>query len=60
MREDWANPSSDTKLGQKAHGTVEEARANVARMINALRVDDVIFTSGGTEVHLSLVHIHDL
>lgn len=42
------NPSSIHSAGKQARTAVEDARAKVARLINA-RPDEIIFTSGGTE-----------
>jgi cysteine desulfurase len=44
------NPSSVHAGGRAARALVEEARENVARLVNA-RAQDVIFTSGGTEAN---------
>lgn len=46
--EDWANPSSVHRFGQRARQRVELAREQVARLINA-KPREVIFTSGATE-----------
>jgi cysteine desulfurase len=43
----FANPSSTHALGLEARRVVENAREQVARLINA-RPDEIIFTSGGT------------
>lgn len=52
--EDWANPSSKSKLGLKAHCAIELARERVAGMINAETSRGIVFTSGGTEVLICL------
>lgn len=52
LMEDWANPSSKSKLGRKAQCAIESAREQVASMINA-ETQTIVFTSGGTEVYLS-------
>jgi cysteine desulfurase len=44
------NPSSVHSGGRAARALVEEAREDVARLMNA-RAQDVIFTSGGTEAN---------
>ena len=44
----YGNPSSLYKLGRIARVGVEEARKNVANLINCDR-NEIIFTSGGTE-----------
>jgi cysteine desulfurase len=44
----FGNPSSIYSYGQEAKGAVEEARINVAELIDA-RSEEIIFTSGGTE-----------
>ncbi|MGO9275653.1 MAG: cysteine desulfurase family protein [Terriglobia bacterium] len=46
--EQFGNASSVHWYGQQAKAAVEEARAQVARLLNA-RPAEVIFTSGGTE-----------
>ena len=49
MREDYGNPHSTSHpLGWKAIEKVENARMQVAKVINA-SADDIIFTSGATE-----------
>lgn len=55
--EGFGNPSSLYSYGQEAKGSIEEARAKVARLINA-REEEIIFTSGGTEAdNLALMGI---
>jgi cysteine desulfurase len=44
------NPSSVHAEGRAARGLIEAAREKVARLVGA-RVEDVIFTSGGTEAN---------
>ena len=44
----FGNPSAIYSCGQEARSAVEEARANVAGLINA-RSEEITFTSGGTE-----------
>ena len=49
MREDYGNPHSTSHpLGWKAIEKVENARMQIAKVINA-SADDIIFTSGATE-----------
>lgn len=48
LRHEFGNPSSATPWGRRARSAVDEARAEVARLINA-EPDEIIFTSGGTE-----------
>lgn len=48
LKEEFGNPSTFYKLGRNAKKVVEEARANVAQLINA-DTREIIFTSGGTE-----------
>lgn len=52
--EDWANPSSKSKLGLQAHCAIELAREQVASMINSETSRGIVFTSGGTEVLICL------
>lgn len=48
--EHYGNPSStDHAHGAKAKRLVDDARAQVARLLNAPDPDDVLFTSGATE-----------
>lgn len=55
--EDWANPSSKSKLGLQAHCAIELAREQVANMINSETSRGIVFTSGGTEVLICLFTI---
>lgn len=48
FKEQFGNPSTFYKLGRDAKAAVENARNNVANLINADN-DEIIFTSGGTE-----------
>ncbi|NMG09877.1 cysteine desulfurase family protein [Brasilonema sp. UFV-L1] len=45
----WGNPSSLHEWGQRAATVVEQARMQVASLINAADPESIIFTSGGTE-----------
>jgi selenocysteine lyase len=49
LNDEWGNPSSSYELGVKSKKSIEEARRYVALMIGG-KPEDVIFTSGGTEV----------
>ena len=46
MEEDYGNPSSLYTFGQRAKEILEEARSQVASVINA-EPREIIFTSGG-------------
>lgn len=46
MRNWWGNPSSLYTIGQKAKEKLEEAREEIAAVINA-SPREIIFTSGG-------------
>lgn len=46
--EHYGNPSSSHMLGQTAKQAVEQARKQIASLLNALP-DEIIFTSGGSE-----------
>jgi cysteine desulfurase len=48
LRGEFGNPSSTTPWGRRARSAIEQARAEVAHLINA-RPDEIIFLSGGTE-----------
>ena len=50
------NPSSVHKEGRAAHALIEEARVNVANLVNA-KPEEVIFTSGGTEAANLAIHL---
>ena len=49
------NPSSVHGEGRRAHALIEEARADVARLVGA-KPAEVIFTSGGTEAANLAIH----
>lgn len=49
LTKEFGNAASKHSLGQHASQAVEEARRQVARLINAEESDEVIFTSGATE-----------
>jgi cysteine desulfurase len=46
----FGNPSSSHLLGQRTHEAVEQARSQVASLLNC-SPDEVIFTGGGTEAN---------
>ena len=48
MREEYGNPSSLYRIGQQAKEVLEQAREDVASVINA-EAREVYFTSGGSE-----------
>ncbi|NOT03247.1 MAG: cysteine desulfurase [Anaerolineales bacterium] len=48
FRENYGNPSSIHRLGQKAETAIEEAREKVAAVLHC-RADEIIFTSCGSE-----------
>jgi cysteine desulfurase len=50
MKERWGNPSSIHQWGERASFAVEQARFQVAALINA-NPDAIAFTSGGTEAN---------
>ena len=50
MRESYGNPSSKHGFGDQARQLVNEARAQVARLLGA-QVAEVVFTSGATEAN---------
>ncbi|MEH2387196.1 MAG: cysteine desulfurase family protein [Nostoc sp.] len=49
LTQQWGNPSSLHEWGQRAATVVEQARIQVAGLINAATPESIIFTSGGTE-----------
>ncbi|MBI2373595.1 MAG: cysteine desulfurase [Deltaproteobacteria bacterium] len=50
LREHFGNPSSSHVYGQRARDAVARARAQVAALIGC-EVDELVFTSGGTEAN---------
>jgi len=48
LRECYGNPSSAHSAGQRARQAVEQARAQVARLLGC-EAREIVFTSGGTE-----------
>ncbi|WP_375469755.1 cysteine desulfurase family protein [uncultured Nostoc sp.] len=51
LTQEWGNPSSLHEWGQRAATVVEQARVQVAGLINAVEPASIIFTSGGTEAN---------
>ncbi|WP_017653299.1 cysteine desulfurase family protein [Fortiea contorta] len=49
LTQQWGNPSSVHEWGNRAATIVEQARTQVAGLINAPVPESIIFTSGGTE-----------
>ena len=49
LAEHYGNPSSAHSLGRKMKAAVEDARAQVAELIGAADVNEVVFTSCGSE-----------
>ncbi|MBD2494802.1 cysteine desulfurase family protein [Nostoc sp. FACHB-280] len=49
LTQQWGNPSSLHEWGQRAAIVLEQARVQVADLINAIDSESIIFTSGGTE-----------
>lgn len=48
--DDFGNPSSSHELGRQARILIEDARARIAKCINA-EPDEIYFTSGGSEAN---------
>lgn len=48
LSEQYGNPSSIHKLGRTANKAIQNARKQIANLINA-QADEIFFTSGGTE-----------
>lgn len=48
LKDKYGNPSSMHSLGEEVTEALDEARANVAALINA-KDQEIVFTSGGTE-----------
>ncbi len=53
--EDWGNPSSSYRFGSKLKTVIEDARAQVAELINA-KPRELIFTSCATESNNAAIH----
>ncbi len=51
LTQQWGNPSSLHEWGQRAATVVEQARVQVALLINAATPESIVFTSGGTEAN---------
>lgn len=49
LNDEWGNPSSGYLPGTKSKNSIAEARQHIALMIGG-KPEDIIFTSGGTEV----------
>ncbi|WP_413200822.1 cysteine desulfurase family protein [Nostoc piscinale] len=49
LTQQWGNPSSLHEWGQRAAIVLEQARVQVADLINAIDPESIIFTAGGTE-----------
>ncbi|WP_404791324.1 cysteine desulfurase family protein [Altericista sp. CCNU0014] len=49
LAQGWGNPSSLHEWGKRAAFAVEQARWQVAQLVNAPSADAMVFTSGGTE-----------
>ncbi|MBD2303424.1 cysteine desulfurase family protein [Nostoc sp. FACHB-190] len=49
LTQQWGNPSSLHEWGQRAATVLEQARVQVADLINAIDSESIIFTGGGTE-----------
>ncbi|NJR65464.1 MAG: aminotransferase class V-fold PLP-dependent enzyme, partial [Leptolyngbyaceae cyanobacterium CRU_2_3] len=50
LAQDWGNPSSLHQWGEQAATLLEQARMQVADLINA-QAEAIVFTSGGTEAN---------
>ena len=46
----WANPSGIYEKSKESKAKINEARKNLATMLNTKFSSDIIFSSGGTEV----------
>jgi len=54
LTQQWGNPSSLHEWGQRAATVVEQARMQVAGLLNASDSESIIFTSGGTRQNLAV------
>lgn len=58
LTQQWGNPSSLHEWGGRAATVIEQARMQVAALLNAPDSDAIIFTSGGTEAdNLAIIGI---
>jgi cysteine desulfurase len=58
LTQQWGNPSSLHEWGNRSALVVEQARMQVAGLINAASPESIIFTSGGTEAdNLAIIGI---
>lgn len=55
LREHWGNPSSAYSFGRHLTGPLDEARTQVAALINA-EPREIVFTSCGTESNNTAIH----
>jgi cysteine desulfurase len=55
LTDQYGNPSSIHKLGRTANKSIQNARKQIANMINA-QADEIFFTSGGTESNNIALH----
>jgi cysteine desulfurase len=49
IKKNYGNPSSQHQLGDEAAAALQQAREQVARLINSPVPKEVVFTSSGTE-----------
>ncbi len=54
LKECWGNPSSGHILGQRARDLLENARRQVASLLNC-QPEEIVFTSGGTESNNTVI-----
>ena len=54
LKEKWGNPNNIHRWGREAREAVEEARINVAKMLNC-DASEIYFTSGGTEGNNTII-----
>lgn len=61
LTQQWGNPSSLHEWGQRAATVVEQARVQVAELINAVDPTSIVFTAGGTEAdNLAIIGVSRL
>jgi cysteine desulfurase len=53
LREDYGNPNSDHRLGQRARKAVERSREEVAALLGAAEPGEIVFTSCGSEADVA-------
>jgi selenocysteine lyase len=61
LKNNWANPSGNYEKSKQSKMVIDQARNQLAVMINSDSSSDILFTSGGTEANNMVFHsvLHD-